>query len=32
MTNLIKFPTWADKHAVAKTPRGSGCKLDFDPQ
>src|SRR6201991_3009896 len=34
MTNLLKLPTWADKkhiHAVVETPRGSTCKLDFDP-
>ena len=34
MTNLLKIPTWADKeniHAVVETPRGSTCKLDFDP-
>jgi inorganic pyrophosphatase len=35
MTNLMKLPTWADKehiHAVVETPRGSTCKLDFDPK
>lgn len=35
MTNLIKLPTWADKEhifAVVETPRGSTCKLDFDPE
>ncbi len=35
MTNLIKLPTWADKqhiHAVVETPRGSTCKLGFDPE
>lgn len=35
MTNLMKLPTWADKehiHAVIETPRGSSCKLDFDPE
>jgi inorganic pyrophosphatase len=35
MTNLLKLPTWADKqyiHAVVETPRGSTCKLDFDPE
>ena len=35
MTNLLKLPTWADKqhiYAVIETPRGSTCKLDFDPQ
>jgi inorganic pyrophosphatase len=34
MTNLLKLPTWADKqhiYAVIETPRGSTCKLDFDP-
>lgn len=34
MTNLLKLPTWADDehiHAVVETPRGSTCKLDFDP-
>jgi len=33
MTNLLKFPTWADEdhvYAVVETPRGSTCKLDFD--
>ena len=35
MTNLLKIPTWADErciHAVVETPRGSTCKLDFDPR
>jgi inorganic pyrophosphatase len=35
MTNLIKLPTWADKehiYAVIETPRGSSCKLEFDPE
>lgn len=35
MTNLLKLPAWADdKHvfAVVETPRGSTCKLDFDPE
>jgi inorganic pyrophosphatase len=35
MTNLLKLPTWAgDQHvfAVVETPRGSTCKLDFDPK
>jgi inorganic pyrophosphatase len=34
-TNLFKLPTWADQehiHAVVETPRGSTCKLDFDPE
>ena len=33
--NLMKLPAWADKdhiHAVIETPRGSSCKLDFDPE
>jgi len=35
MPNFIKLPTWADKthvHAVVETPRGSRCKLEFDPK
>jgi inorganic pyrophosphatase len=35
VTNLLKLPTWADGeyiHAVIETPRGSTCKLDFDPE
>jgi inorganic pyrophosphatase len=35
MTNLTKLPTWADKehvYTVVETPRGSTCKLDFDPK
>ena len=35
MTNLFKLPTWADKdhiYAIIETPRGSSCKLDFDPK
>lgn len=35
MTNLLKLPAWADEkhiHAVIETPRGSICKLDFDPK
>jgi len=35
MTNLLKIPTWADEenvYAIVETPRGSACKLDFDPK
>ena len=35
MTNLMKLPSWADEdnvYAVVETPRGSTCKLEFDPQ
>ncbi|MBU6461773.1 MAG: inorganic diphosphatase [Bradyrhizobium sp.] len=35
MTNPFKLPTWADDdhvYAVVETPRGSTCKLDFDPK
>jgi inorganic pyrophosphatase len=35
MTNLIALPTWADKthiFTVIETPRGSSCKLEFDPK
>jgi inorganic pyrophosphatase len=35
MTNLLKLPTWADEehiYTVVETPRGSRCKLDFDPE
>ncbi len=35
MTNLSKLPVWADKehiYAVVETPRGSTCKLDFEPE
>jgi inorganic pyrophosphatase len=35
MTKLQKLPTWADEEhvfAVVETPRGSTCKLDFDPE
>ena len=35
MTNLLKIATWADEEhifAVVETPRGSTCKLDFDPK
>jgi inorganic pyrophosphatase len=34
MTNFLKLPTWDHNgyiHAVVETPRGSTCKLDFDP-
>jgi inorganic pyrophosphatase len=34
MVNLLKLPTWADDDhifAVVETPRGSTCKLEFDP-
>ena len=34
MTDLLKIPTWAEEqyiYAVVETPRGSTCKLDFDP-
>ncbi|WP_245476732.1 inorganic diphosphatase [Bradyrhizobium sp. Leo170] len=35
MTNLFELPTWADDDhifVVIETPRGSTCKLDFDPE
>jgi inorganic pyrophosphatase len=35
VTNLARLPTRADKqhiHAVVETPRGSRCKLAFDPK
>src|SRR3569832_455765 len=35
MTNLLKIPTWAGRghvYTVVETPRGSSCKLDFDPE
>ncbi|MCP1972962.1 inorganic pyrophosphatase [Bradyrhizobium elkanii] len=35
MTDLTKLPSWADKDnifSVIETPRGSSCKLDFDPK
>jgi inorganic pyrophosphatase len=35
MSNLVKLPTWADEtriYAVVETPRGSHCKLEFDPK
>jgi len=35
MPNLTKLPTWADKthiNALVETPRGSHCKLEFDPK
>jgi inorganic pyrophosphatase len=34
MTNLLEIPTWSDEenvYAIVETPRGSICKLDFDP-
>ena len=34
MTNFLRLPTWDDDghiHTVVETPRGSTCKLDFDP-
>ena len=34
MTNFLKLPTWDDDGhilTVVETPRGSTCKLDFDP-
>jgi inorganic pyrophosphatase len=34
MTDFLKLPTWDDDghiHTVVETPRGSTCKLDFDP-
>lgn len=34
MTNFLKLPTWDEDghiHTVVETPRGSTCKLDFDP-
>ena len=35
MTNFFKLPTWSDAShvfAVVETPRGSICKLDYDPK
>ena len=35
MTDFLRLPSWADRdhlHAVVETPRGSSCKLDFDPK
>jgi inorganic pyrophosphatase len=35
MKSFLKLPTWADDDhvfAVVETPRGSTCKLDFDPE
>jgi inorganic pyrophosphatase len=35
MANLLKLPTWIDKShvlTVIETPRGSSCKLEFDPK
>ncbi|WP_249147834.1 inorganic diphosphatase [Bradyrhizobium jicamae] len=32
---MMKLPTWADKkhiYTVIETPRGSSCKMDFDPE
>jgi inorganic pyrophosphatase len=32
MTNFLKLPTWDGHiHTIVETPRGSTCKLDFDP-
>jgi inorganic pyrophosphatase len=34
MPNPLKIPTWADEghvNAVVEPPRGTTCKLDFDP-
>jgi inorganic pyrophosphatase len=35
VTNFTRLPTWADKehiYSVVETPRGSRCKLEFDPK
>jgi inorganic pyrophosphatase len=35
MANLATLPTWADKShilTVIEKPRGSRCKLEFDPK
>jgi len=35
MPSLLKLPTWLDKthiYAVVETPRGSRCKLEYDPK
>jgi inorganic pyrophosphatase len=34
MTNLLKLPTWAGDGFVyaVETPRGSTCKLEYDPE
>src|SRR3954466_16407649 len=35
LTNLLKIPTWVDDqsiYVVIETPRGSRCKLNYDPQ
>ncbi|WP_050401574.1 inorganic diphosphatase [Bradyrhizobium embrapense] len=35
MNKLLSLPAWADDervHAIVETPRGSTCKIDFDPE
>jgi inorganic pyrophosphatase len=35
MTDLLNLPTWADEgfvYVIVETPRGSTCKLDYDPE
>ena len=35
MTDLLNLPTWADDgfvYAIVETPRGSTCKLEYDPE